>query len=156
MTAYLAYKDSQMQKQLEDLHAYTNRLVDEHQPHATLRFYPFVPHFGYGTLEPSPVHILQVDDVEIFKPHDFLPKKYELILPFVDLNIPVGEHTVTVAFLHKQPSQITMNFEDGKQYVIKPGYKKGWYVYEYEYDARFAVNAEESVILKKMVCCSAD
>lgn len=145
-------------KQIDTTHAhYSNQLITNNQPYATIKIYPFVSHFGYALLDPEPVNIKQVDDKVVFQKNT-LSIKYELITPFWELKVPVGTHRIIMGGMAPSSHfQFSMNFEQGKKYVINlvPVEKESrvyeWRVYEYEHDSRFNNNEKESIILKQEV-----
>lgn len=135
---------------------YTNQLITNNQPYATIRIYPFVSRFGYTRFEPAPVNIKQVDDKVVIQKNT-LSVDYELFTPFWELKVPVGTHRIIMGRLAPNSHfQFSMNFEQGKKYAInlvpeKTSQVHEWRVYEYEHDSRFNNNEKESIILKQEV-----
>lgn len=130
--------------------SYTNQLVTENQPHATIKIYPFVSSFGYTRFETMPINIKQIDDTVVIQKNT-LSAHYELATPFWDLKVPTGVHSVIVGQKgNSRHNKFSMNFEQGKKYAIKFE-SHGLAVYEYEHDSRFNDNTKESIILKQEV-----
>lgn len=130
--------------------SYTNQLITENQPHATIKIYPFVNSFGYTRFDTPPINIKQIDDNVVIQKNT-LSANYELATPFWELKVPTGVHSVIVGQKwNSNHDKFSMNFEEGKKYAIKFD-SHGLAVYEYEQDSRFNSNAKEGTILKQKV-----
>ncbi|OOS26196.1 hypothetical protein B0681_03400 [Moraxella porci DSM 25326] len=149
-----AYATKSQHDFLAGVEAYATRAATHDQPHATIRIYPYVTAFGHGQLSPRPMNIKQINEV-IIDPKDTFSQVYELKMPFEKINVPAGEQTIIAGTHRDQHIKFTMNFVDGKDYIIKPekiaAAGAAWRVYEYEQDARFAANAKEGILLGQPV-----
>lgn len=148
------YVDKQQADYSSGVQDYATRAARYDEPHATLRIYPYVSSFGHGRFDPQPMNIKQINEV-IINPKDTLSQVYELKMPFEKINVPVGEQTIIAGIYRNQHIKFTMNFVEGKDYIIKPEVMMAglaeWRVYEYEHDKRFANNAKEGIILGQAV-----
>ena len=149
-----AYTTKSQHDFLAGVEAYATRAATHDQPHARIRIYPYVTAFGHGQLSPRPMNIKQINEV-IIDPKDTFSQVYELKMPFEKINVPAGEQTIIAGTHRDQHIKFTMNFVDGKDYIIKPekvaGVGVAWRVYEYEQDTRFAANAKEGILLGQPV-----
>lgn len=136
--------------------SYTNQLITEKQPYATIRIYPVVSSFGYSHFDIAPINIKQIDDNVVYIRKNILSNNYESSTPFWELKVPVGVHNVIVGGLGSHNhTKFNMNFEQDKKYVVKPELEKmkvyEYKVYEYKHDSRFNNNTKESIILSQEV-----
>ena len=145
-------KDSNQHSMSAKLAKYTNQLVQDNQPYATLKTYPFVPRYGFATLDVEPTNVYQIDNTVLVGEKYLLNNYFALRTPHEQVKIPAGIHTVIAGGRDGYVKFNNVDFEAGKHYVLYPEThiswrKRTWRIYEYTPDNRFNGNEKESVIL---------
>ncbi|WP_107689164.1 hypothetical protein [Neisseria wadsworthii] len=146
------------------LETFSNQLIKEDQPYATLRFYPPVSrHYGYGTLDPTPINIIKFDKTMLSgyeEEFGFLSSYQALQTPHIPLKVPTGSYSFIAGVANSSIGYVKfndVNFEAGKHYILKTvkydrkKRRSNWQIYEYTLDTRFGLNERESVILGQPV-----